>query len=217
MAAKAVKWGTVDVRAYEKGALAGSAASSEEYEDAPPEAVPRAERAARQLPAGLDADAAPPTQIFEGTGDRASAALEAERAADLIQANGLAAYEAADEGARAAAFAAGREARRMVQREFSAERARAVAARMEATAQLDPADALPLGFVTKLRDGHEAAVTYCTWADDSQHIASCDAQGKVCVWDTHSCTVRREYTGHTGAVTQVRALGPTPSQPPARL
>jgi hypothetical protein len=151
----------------------------------------------------VDPSEAPPKQVFEGTGSVASAAREAARAAQLIEANGVRSYMAATEGAKDAAVAAGREAKRIAQREFSAERARAVAVKMEATAQLDPADALPFGFVTKLRGGHEAAVNYCTWADDAQHIASCDAQGRVCVWDVHTCTVRREYTGHTGAVAQV--------------
>ena len=151
-----------------------------------------------------DPEEAPPVQVFEGKGDVASALAEYQRAQKMISANGLEAYEAADEGTKAAAFAAAKDAKRQAQREFALDRARTVAAKMEATAQLDPADALPFGFVAKLRDGHDTAVTYCTWADDAQHIASCDTSGKVCVWDTHTCTVRREYIGHTGAVSQVR-------------
>jgi hypothetical protein len=224
MAAKGVKWGTVESRAYEPGsaALPSDAASDSEGDDARQPPQPRAQRPIeptppqpqqqqqqqqqqqRRLPVTLYPEAPPPQQVFEGSGDVASATAEAQRAARLISANGVDAYEAATEGAKAGALAAGREAKRLAQREFSAERARAVAAKMEAAAQLDPADALPFGFVTKLREGHEAAVTHCTWADDARHIASCDAAGKVCVWDTHTCSVRREYRGHTGAVAQVR-------------
>ena len=243
MAAKGVKWGTVESRAYEPGsaALPSDAASDGEGDDArQPPPQPRAQRPLeptpqpqpqplqpqpqqRRLPVTLYPEAPPPQQQFEGSGDVASATAEAQRAARLISANGVDAYEAATEGAKAGALAAGREAKRLAQREFSAERARAVAAKMEAAAQLDPADALPFGFVTKLREGHEAAVTHCTWADDARHIASCDAAGKVCVWDTHTCSVRREYRGHTGAVAQVRfrarARGRArpPAPPPAPL
>ena len=220
MTSKGVKWGTVESRAYEPGSAAlpsagaasspsdaAAASESEEEGGQQQQQQQQGQRAApvqRSQAVTLYPEAPPPRQEFEGSGDVASATAEAQRAARLISANGVDAYEAATEGAKAGALAAGREAKRLAQREFSAERARAVAAKMEAAAQLDPADALPFGFVTKLREGHEAAVTHCTWADDARHIASCDAAGRVCVWDTHTCSVRREYRGHTGAVAQVR-------------
>lgn len=150
---------------------------------------------------------APPTQEFEGTGDRASAGQAAKRAANFISAHGVNKYTAASEGQLNAAHDAAQNARAEALRGFALERGLKVTALMEKTKNLDPADALPFGFVTKLRDGHEGGVSYCTWADDAQHIASCSQDGSVVVWDTKTCTVKRSYVGHTGPVLQVCAKG----------
>ena len=128
---------------------------------------------------------------------------------------GSATIEEAREEAREAALAAalsGRsdatkravaEARHEALKRFTDVKAREVAARMARTAGLLPADMLPFSLVTKLREGHTGPVTRAVWADDGRHIASCGVDGRVLVWDTHSCGVRREYVGHSGPVRQV--------------
>jgi len=141
---------------------------------------------------------------LSGPGDRATAMAKMKTVQSLIEVNGIDAYNAASEGRRAAAVAAAREARQIAMKEYSNEKAEKVRAKMEATSYLDPADALPFGFVAKLREGHKGGVNFCTWADDARHIASCSQDGSVVVWDIQTCAVKRSYVGHTGPVLQVR-------------
>jgi hypothetical protein len=145
-----------------------------------------------------------PRMEDDGPGDREAALRAMKTAQTLIEVNGVDAYMAASEGRRAAAVAAAKEARQIAMREYSKEKADKVREKMDATSMLDPADALPFGFVIKLRDGHAGGVNCCTWADDGRHLASCAQDGSLVVWDMQTCAVKRSYVGHSGPVLQVR-------------
>jgi hypothetical protein len=95
-------------------------------------------------------------------------------------------------------------ARKEAMARFAEARGAVVRSTVAGTLQLDPAETASYGLLTKLREGHSLGVHSCAWAEDGRHVASCSHDGSVLVWDTHTCSVRRSYVGHSGPVHQVR-------------
>ncbi len=121
------------------------------------------------------------------------------------------------EGRSDAAKRAVSAARHEALKRISSEKAAGVAARFARSVSLSPNELLPFTLVAKLREGHSGPVTRAVWADDARHIASCALDGSVAVWDTRTCMVRRQYTGHHGPVRTVRAGPRLRAYPPPAL
>lgn len=83
-------------------------------------------------------------------------------------------------------------------------RENAVKLKLVEESEVDPMIASHHGLLCKLRSVHTLGVYACDFAADGRHIASCSYDGSVIVWDIEKLQVRRRYSGHKAAVTDVK-------------